>query len=64
MGAVYGLGGSQGAPITTLRNVNPYVSASLQEWQSRGQLPASVPRQPAPEAQAQSSAAAGIYPDQ
>ena len=59
MGAICGLNHLQGAPITSLRNINPYVSASLQEWQAQGQLKAVIPRQPAAIVLVQSSAAAG-----
>lgn len=35
-------------PITNLRDVNPYVSAALDDWQSRHGMTAVLPRQPGP----------------
>jgi hypothetical protein len=48
LGAVGSLHFRQAAPIPSLRAINPYVTASLEEWSSASQLDASISRQTAP----------------
>ena len=47
LGVTGGLHFAQAAPVPTLRSLNPYVTASLEEWASGSRLEASICRQPA-----------------
>lgn len=60
LAAIAGLQSQQGAPVQHLRALNPYVTASLEEWAKASRLSGAVSRQPAAGPGLQPGAAAGL----